>query len=333
MRQNMMVRLAVLLSSLFSLAAAHGQATAVRLNEMMADNASYTNADGTITDVLELYNTSASDADISFCFLSDSNTFPTRFSFPAGVVIPSHGFYRLSCDSSRPASATNVNFGIRASGGYLYFYTPGLILIDTIEYGLQIRDHSIGRAADGTGPWVLNVPTLGGPNVPFTNFGTFPSIKINEWLVKQSSSGPNDFFELFNLTNKPVAIGGTFVSDNAAQPTKVRIPDLSFIGTGWISGYIRFVADGSAAKYPADRVNFSFGDTDSIGFYETNTFGGSPQAVDFIAATAAAYGIHTNDISRGRFPDGSTNLVYFLKINDYDTYSPGEPNFILVPNL
>lgn len=328
----MLVRCLTLLSSLFFFAAAHGQATAVRLNEILADNGSYPNPDGTITDVLELYNTSASPSDLSGCSLSDSNTFPQRYVFPPGVVIPPHGFYRMTFDSGRPASASNVNFGIKATGGYLYFYTPTLILIDIVEYGLQIQDHSIGRIADGTGPWVLNIPTPGSANVAFTNWGTFAAIKINEWLVNQSSSGPNDFFELYNGTNRPVNISGTFVSDNSAQPMKVRIPDLSFIGTGYISGYLKFTADSSAAKYPADHVNFALGASDSLGFYETNTFG-APQAVDFIAANAANYGLHTNDVSRGRLPDGSTNLVYFIKINDYDTYSPGEPNYIIFTNL
>jgi len=331
MRQNTLVRCLVLVSSLFLFVAVRGDATAVRLNEILADNTVYTNADGTITDVLELYNTSASAEVLTGCSLSDSNTFPQRYIFPSGAVIPGHGFYRMTCDSSRPASTTNVNFGIKATGGFLYFYSSGLILIDSVEYGLQIKDHSIGRAADGTGPWVLTVPTLGGPNNPFTNFGTYASLKINEWLVKQSSTGPNDFFEIFNLTNKPVAIGGTFVSDNVAQPMKARIPELSFIGTGWISGYLKFTADSSAAKYPADHVNFGFGDSDSIGFYETNTFFPSPNQIDFIAATPAAYGVHTNDVSRGRLPDGSTNLVYFTKVNDYDTFSPGEPNFKILP--
>src|SRR6185295_1067694 len=105
--------------------------------------------------------------------------------------------------------------------------------------------------------------------------------------------------------------------------------DLSFIGTGPMGGFVRFNCDGQTTapatpKYPADETNFRLGDNELLVFTDTN----GVSNIDFIPNWGT---IHTSDVSAGRLPDGTTNIVFFPKINDYNTYSPGEPNFLIFP--
>ena len=67
---------------------AFGQVNNVKINELFTSNVSYTNSDGSITDLVELYNTGATEVNLVGCSLSDSNTFPTRYIIPDNLIIP-----------------------------------------------------------------------------------------------------------------------------------------------------------------------------------------------------------------------------------------------------
>ena len=67
-------------------ACAHGQSS-VRINEVLANNVTLTNVGGTVTDWIELANTSAAPIDLSDSSLSDDPGSPRRFVFPAGSTI------------------------------------------------------------------------------------------------------------------------------------------------------------------------------------------------------------------------------------------------------
>jgi hypothetical protein len=322
MRQQFWVRTLVLGLLVIGVCAARAQVTLVRLNEVLASNTSYTNSDGSTTDLLELYNTGLSPVDLGGCSLTDSNTFPRRFVFPTGTFVVGHGFHRIVFDSSQGSNGTHVPFGIKASGGYLWFYGPTTNLIDAVEYGLQASDFSFGRVTDGTGPWTLCNPTLGSANAAALQAGR-GVLKVNEWLATQSSSGPKDYFEIYNPSNRPIDISRMYLSDNPSIPTKFQIPSNSFIGTGWISGYLKFTADSAVDKYPADHVNFGLATSESVILSEPEPLP-TPVVVDRVDFTGMV-----NDVSEGRLPDGGTAIVRFgvNAITGYDEKSDGAPNF------
>ena len=305
---------------------AFGQVDNVKINELFTSNASYTNSDGSLTDLVELYNTGAIEVNLIGCSFSDSNAFPTRYIVPDNLIIPPFGRYVLRCTSSQPPSTTNLGFGLKASGGFLYFYKPGGVANDQIQYGLQTADYSVGRVPDGTGAFTLNSPTLGAANVAVP-LGSPTELRVNEWLAAQSSSGPKDYFELYNTTNVPVLLGGLHLTDDALVPGKFTVAPLSFIGIG-PQAYVRFVADGTVTTptFPADQSNFKLSASgESVRIYTADA---SPLPLDFVV-----FGVQTNDISQGRLPDGSTNIVYFTPAFGYATYSPGSANFKIMTNV
>ncbi len=325
MRQQLLYRLVTFAASVVLIGAARAQLSAIRINEFLADNGSLSSADGSFPDLLEFYNSGLVPVDLAGCSLTDVAGNPRRAVFPVGTAVAAGGFRVIRMDSSLPITISSVNFGIRASGGYLYLYGPDTNLIDSVEYGLQVQDFTLGRVPDGSGAWQLNTPTLSAANQPYAVLGSRSVLKVNEWMAN-ASGGNKDYFEIYNPTNRPIYIGGLYLTDQASSPTKFRVPDLSYIGTGWISGYLRFTADGSSStpKYPADEVNFALSNNgEAVGIYETNG-----ASIDF-----RAFGAQANGVSQGLLPDGSANVVSFPTINDYETASPGEPNFLILTNL
>ena len=152
---------AIVLAGLFCAAGVQAQQS-VRLNEVLANNLSLTNSDGTITDWIELFNPGPTAADLSDTSLTDGQGLPRRFVFPSGTGIEPAGFLRVRCSSLLGASASNTGFGLDAEGGGVYFYDKpanGGALIDSVSYGVQAINFSIGRIPDGFGEWRLNVPT------------------------------------------------------------------------------------------------------------------------------------------------------------------------------
>ena len=281
----------------------------VRLNEVLANNLSLTNSDGTITDWVELFNPTVVAVDLSDTSLTDSQGSPRRFVFPAGTSIEPTGFLRVRCSSFLAVSATNTGFGLDTEGGGVFFFDKpanGGALIDSISYGVQAIDFSIGRIPDGSGEWRLNAPTPGVSNSGVA-LGSPSSLRINEWMAEREGS---DYFELYNGGPLPVSLSGLYLTDTLSVRNKYRIPALSFIGVGHIGGFALFFANdgGSKAAYVNFRLNK---DGDSIGLYNA----------DLTRIDEITFGALPFNVSQGRLPDGSTNLTLFP-----DSPSPGAFN-------
>jgi len=285
----------------------------VVFNEILASNHTLTNGAGTTPDWIELFNTSTNVLNLTDVSLSDDPNSARKFVFAPGTLIPANGFLMLDCDDQSPVTTNNTGFALGASGDTLYLFnslTNGGGLIDSVTFGLQVADFSIGRTPDGSGAWVLNVPTPGTFNTAAA-LDTVAGLKLNEWMAA-NPNGP-DWFELCNLSSHPVSLGGLFFTKDLSNPTLSPIPPLSFIGTG-ANGFIQFIADKNAG---ADHVNFKLSKSGlSLGLFDAGTL------VD-----AITFGAQTSGISEGRFPDGSTNRVFF------SNPTPAASNFLPLPGV
>ncbi len=280
----------------------------VRLNEILALNTSTLTNAGTTPDLLELFNYGAAPVALAGLGLSDDPTLPYRFSFPANTSPLGPGQYLvLYADSQTSAPGTHLGFGLKGTGDALYLHdspAAGSALLDSVVFGMQIPDLSIGRA--GGGAWVLCRPTFGTNNLALP-FGDPHALRINEWLADELFLANNDFIELFNPGSLPVALGGCFLSDAEGAPALSPVPPLTFVAAG---GYASFVADGTPAK-GADHLNFKL--DPNVGVIILS----DPELwpIDIIN-----YGPQTTDVAQGRSPSGSDTLVSFLQP------TPGGPN-------
>jgi hypothetical protein len=280
----------------------------VVLNEVMADNRSRTNADGSITDWVEIYNPSATTIDLSDASLTDNVDEPRRWVFPSGVSLAPGGYLVVHCSgtnapSTNAAGPLHTGFGLRASGDEVFLFDAparGGGQIDSIAFGLQVPDLTIGRAPNGSGAWRLNQPTRGSVNIEITALGSPFLLRINEWMANPRGND-DDWFELYNADPaRPVALGGLRLTDDLTDRLKFAIPPLSFAGWG-DDGFVQFIADENPDA-GADHVDFKLAtEGESIGL---STASG-------VLIDSINFGPQANGVSEGRFPDGAVTLQVF----------------------
>jgi len=283
----------------------------VMINEVLANNATLEEPDGSKPDWVELYNPSSNAVDVAGMSLTDSTLTPQRWVLPAPSVIPALGYLNVRLDPDLPASNTNAGFGLKANGGAVYLYNrpqDGGAPASSVTYGLQAADFSLGRVPAGSSNWVLTLPTFGAANIT-ASLGDPLQLKINEWMASPGS-GNDDWFEVFNPNAQPVNLSGLWLSDDLADRQKYRIPDRSFIGAG-SEAYLRFWAANGA---DADFTGFSLNQqTEAVAISTTNG----------TLIHGVSYGPQANGISEGSLPDGSASRVFFIS-----TPTPGNANFL-----
>ncbi len=288
------------------------------INEVLANNSSIEEADGSAPDWIEIYNPSNAGVDLADASLTDDLVDPRRWVFPAGSVVPAQGYLRIRFDSGAPAIGLNTGFGLDAAGDSVYLINKpaaGGELLDSISFGLQAPNYSIGRVPNGSTNWVLTVPTASAANLA-PALGDPLQLRVNEWLANPAP-GEEDWFEIYNPNAQPVALGGLLVTDDLNNLIKHPIPALSFIGTG-LRGFQRFEADSNPAA-GANHVNFGLRAAgESLGIA---TAGG-------ILIHGTNFGAQAVGVSQGFLPDGSTTMVLFP-----GTATPGESNFLPIPNV
>jgi hypothetical protein len=287
-------------------------AAGVVINEVLANNLSLDEPDGSNPDWVELYNPSTNAVDLGDMSLTDDTTAPRRWVIPGGTILPAQAFMRFRFNADAPASTTNTGFALKANGGGVFLFNrlaDGGSVLSSVTYGLQAADFSIGRLPNGSSNWVLTIPTLGSANIVATLANPF-SLRINEWMANPSSG--QDYFEIYNPNPQPVDISRFYLTDNLSQLTKHQLPFLSFLGIGE-DAYQKFDAD-SAPLVGADHVNFALAaGGEALGLTHSN----------LTAIDSVSFGPQGAGVSQGRLPDGAAGIVNFPL-----TPTPGNGNFL-----
>ncbi|HKS36867.1 MAG TPA: lamin tail domain-containing protein, partial [Verrucomicrobiae bacterium] len=289
------------------------------LNEVLARNAGATaNAEGRFVDWVELFNPNPAAFDLSGMRLSDDRDSVSAWTFPAGTTLPANGHLVVWFDNERPASvgpvaALNVGRALNGSSGGVYLFNSQGQVVDSVEYGFQVADLSIGRSG---GAWrLLASPTRGNANSAPATLGSGANLRLNEWMADPLSG--NDWFEIYNTDSLSVELSGLYVSDDPSivGATRHRIPALSFIAGG---GWAKWEAD-NAPDQGAHHVNFAL---DRLGqtLRLYNTAGGIIDGIDFGPQSVGA--------SSGRLSDGQSNVVQFAT-----TPTPDSSNYLPLPDV
>ncbi|MBN1804303.1 MAG: lamin tail domain-containing protein [Sedimentisphaerales bacterium] len=274
------------------------------INEVLAVNSSTFEHEGTFPDLIELYYDGPTSLDLSGMSITDNADEPTKFVFPTGTTIEPGEYLVLYADSETATSGIHLDFALRGNGESIYLYNNSGELSDSVEFGLQLPDFSIGRIGYED-EWQLTLPTFGQANI-VQPVGDVRNLKINEWLANGEVLFNDDFIELFNPDFLPVNLSGLYLSDNPeTQPDKYQIGALNFIAG---QGFAVFGADGGDRP---GHLNFRLSaDVEIIGLSD-----GELKEIDRVI-----YGPQTTDISEGRMPDGTDNFEFF------ELPSPGVAN-------
>jgi hypothetical protein len=293
-------------------------AAGVLINEVLANNATLEETDGSKPDWVEIFNPSTNAVDLADMSLTDNAATPRRWVFPSGSLLPAVGFLRVRFDGDAPMSSTNTGFGLKANGGAVFLFNriaDGGTVASAVSYGLQAADFSIGRVPNGSATWVLTVPSPATANIA-ASLGDPAQLRINEWMADATSGA--DWFELYNPNAQPVDISRLWLTDDLNSRLQHQLPLLSFIGVGPY-GFQRFDAD-EMPSGGADHVNFKLDATEgeAIGI----------SALNGTLINGISFGPQLTGVSQGRLPDGTANIVSFPT-----TPTPGNGNFLPLANV
>lgn len=293
--------------------AASSAANPVFINEVLANNTSYADINGNTPDWVELYNPSDADVELVGLYLSTSRADAKRWAFREGSKVRAKSFLIIYCDDKTVAGSINTGFGLGAGGDALFLFDNATNAVDSVTFGMQVPDFSIGRSQIAGSPWMLCKPTQNAVNEPAT-LGNTTALRINEWMADPASG--DDWFEIYNPSAAPVALGGLYLTDDLNKPALFTIPALCFIGTQ-ANGYLKFQASKTPEKGPnhtsfkLSKSGASLGLASAAGWVDKVTFG------------AQSLGV-----SQGRLPDGGASWAYFPQ-----TSSPGESNYLPLSNV
>lgn len=283
----------------------------VLLWEVLADNRTAHALGTTHPDYIEIYNYGSGSVNLTNYGLTDDATKPLKYKIPASTIIPPGGFKVFYCDSlSSQGGELHTGFGLDSGGETLGLYAPGAIAgatpIDSISFGPQLPDKSIGRAGVASA-WTLATPSPSAVNLADCDFGSTSVLKLNEWLANHEIVTTQDFIEIYNPSTKIVNLGGMMLTDDNVNyaallalndPHVQVLPPLSFIAP---NGFVRFQADSSPTG--GDHLNFKLSSFhNGIALIDSNgtmrdhviTYPQSP------------------DVSVGRLPDGAESYANFV---------------------
>ena len=120
-------------------------AAQIVINEFLASNTgSIIDPDfNESADWIELYNAGSTLVNIGGYFISDNFDTPQKWQIPAGTEIAPNGFLLIWADGLN--TGLHTNFKISADGEELAVYTAAGVLVDSISFGLQEPNISLGR--------------------------------------------------------------------------------------------------------------------------------------------------------------------------------------------
>lgn len=134
----------------------------VVINEFVAVNQTGIQDEaGQREDWIELYNNTSIAMDLFGLFLSDSYTNLTKFAFPQNTIIQPNGYLLIWADED-PSTTDylHANFKLSSTGEQIVISNIAGEILDSISFGVQQADQSMGRCSNGTGSFTIySTPT------------------------------------------------------------------------------------------------------------------------------------------------------------------------------
>jgi len=265
------------------------------INELLAINDSTFEHTATFPDFVELYYDGPSSLNLAGVSITDDSEDPHKFVFGAATTIEPGEYLLLFADSDTTTSGIHLGFALDGDGEALYLYDNSGELLDSVEFGLQLPDISVGRTG-ADGQWSLTVPTPGQANIA-QPLGDPAMLKINEWLASGEVLFEDDLLELYNPGASPVDLSDLYITDNpVTQPDKYQLGPLSFIAA---RGFAVLTVDGRSKP---GHVDFRLSaDGEMIALLDA----------DLSEIDKVLFGPQTTDVSQGRAPDGGEKIEFF----------------------
>jgi hypothetical protein len=161
-----------------------GSSQSLKINEFLTRNVS-TNADNNLEydDWIEIANSSEQDINLNGYFITDDLTRPGRFQFSSdNLIVPANGCLLVWADDQAFQGKDHLNFNISSKGGVIALFSAAGQLIDSVNYGPQYMNISMGRMPGSSRIWkFFSLPTPGSANnSPAFNGVLHPPVSITK---------------------------------------------------------------------------------------------------------------------------------------------------------
>lgn len=132
----------------------------LRINEFMAVNESVlADGNGSFDDWIEIYNAGDSAVCLNGYSLSDDAENLQKFKFKSrckqSLIVPPQGYLLIWCDEDQLEGLTHANFRLAAAGEFLALSDAQGKLIDSVSFGPQSSDVSMGRDPQDPARWEI----------------------------------------------------------------------------------------------------------------------------------------------------------------------------------
>lgn len=205
------------------------------VNEIMASNSTtVTDPNGDYEDWFELYNNTANTLSLDNLYASDSQTNKLKWQFPAGTTIAPYSYLIVWADEDLTESGLHADFKFSAGGeNCVLSYADGTI-VDNVVFGAQTTDMGYARIPNGTGNFVIQVPTFNANNENALSIGQFEQFTTSLKLYPNPTSNiltiSNDDFTIESIQVMNLQ-GQVLFNNNTINHNEITI-DISNYATG-----------------------------------------------------------------------------------------------------
>jgi len=245
----------------------NGYAFPVYINEVLASNTSYPNADGLCCDYIEIHNSADYPVDLTGFQLGDIAG-SGRYAFPSGTTLEPGGYLVVYCDKT-VEDVRYAQFAIsRAGGESFYLIASNNAIVDSVTTVALDSDQAMVR--QDVEHWgITSLLTPGWENGEESQSGTdiynpgVSPVRITELTSVNTGYVSGilcDWVELYNAASSDVDISGYILSDNVGNdkhlfPAGTVIPAQSYLVVYCAEGTMNSsVASFGLAQYGGETV-------------------------------------------------------------------------------
>lgn len=169
----------------------------LKINEFLASNDSdyYDLTTDNYPDWIEIYNAGTEAIDIGGMYITDDLAELTLWQIPTTApdttTIPAGSYLLLLADKKPEAGILHVNIKLGGSGEQIGLTLSDTVtIVDSLTFGEQTKDISMGRLPDGSSTWEFFSLTSAGAS---NNEGTVVSVEAdeNETIISKYELGQN----------------------------------------------------------------------------------------------------------------------------------------------
>lgn len=235
-------------------------AQSLRINEILADNITgITDSYGDHSDWIEIYNTTNAIINLEGYHLSDKQSNPTKWKFPAVSINPNEFILVFASENTSTDNELHANFKLSSSGEYILLSDANSILIHQLDSVLLQEDISYGYSLESeTDLKYFNQPTPASSN---TNAGYLGFLSGEPALSLASGFYPDPIDVEITHTDTDAELRYTLDGSEPSADSPLYSASLNFQNRENEANTISLIPTNPGSDYPKDGYDMDRADS------------------------------------------------------------------------